>query len=63
MKPPRSGYGKNYAVRWLNSANDEVMYSGAMTEEEAMRVVHGGHWHIRAYPTMEKLNDAPANSR
>ena len=54
MKPPRPGYGKEWAVKWLGT-NEETMYSGAMTEEEAKRLVVSGHWHSKAFPMAERL--------
>lgn len=54
MEPPRKGYGKEYAVKWLG-IDGETMYSGAMTEEEAKRLVNASHWHRNAFPCMERL--------
>lgn len=54
MKPPKSGYGKEYAVKWVGNEG-ETMYSGAMTKEEAERVAAHGHWHRNAFPSIEKL--------
>lgn len=55
MKPPIKGYGKEFAVKWVNVTNGETMYSGAMTEDEAKRLVLTGHWHANACPLIEKL--------
>lgn len=55
MKPPRSGYGKEWVVKWCNVSNGETMYSGAMTEEQAKGLVRAGHWHSKAFPIAEKL--------
>lgn len=54
MKPPKIGYGKDYAVKWIG-IDDETMYSGAMTKEEANRLVCSGHWHRNAFPVAEHL--------
>lgn len=55
MKPPRKGYGKEWAVKWINVGNTETMYSGAMTKEEAMRLVATGNWNKNACPMVERL--------
>jgi hypothetical protein len=55
VRPPKSGYGKNYAICWINVANNETMYSGAMTKEEAKRIVRTGHWHAKASPSVVAL--------
>jgi hypothetical protein len=54
MKPPKTGYGKEWVVKWLGN-DGETMYSGAMTEEEAKRLVVAGHWHSKAFPVAEKI--------
>ena len=54
MQPPKPGYGKEYAVKWLG-IDDETMYSGAMTKEAAEELWRNGHWHSRACPSVEHL--------
>lgn len=63
MKPPRAGYGKQYVVKWVNVGNGETMYSGAMTEEEAKRLVVHGHWHRNACPCVERLKTSRGEPR
>jgi hypothetical protein len=53
--PPQAGYGKNFCVKWLNIINGETMYSGAMTQEAAQRLIDSGCWHSRAFPAVQEL--------
>lgn len=55
MKAPSKGYGKEWAVKWINVSNTETLYTGAMTKAEAMRLIQTGHWHRNACPVLQHL--------